>query len=354
MDEREKEIHEEILSDIDDSYSKLQGDFIYEATRPPAIQFNKLEKQNENVRNKLDVENLRGEELAKYIFNRTGQERREKTYSIGEVLVEADGTVYVNDLFETESGIQFVATEERTISESGTVKIQAVEPGPIGNVPANRITKIPVTLSGVVSVANPQPTYDGFSAESDADLLQRYYERIRTPATSGNRAHYLIWAKEIAGVGDARAFPLYYGGNTVRVVIIDAEKKPASNDLIEQVQEHIDPGSNGLGDGVAPLGAYCYVEAAVPVTINVDFTVTKEDGYTDEEVIENVSKSLTEYLKSIAFVEGINFVSYAQIGSTILDSTGVFDYTNLIVNGSNVNIDIANDEVAILGGVGIV
>ncbi|MGK5506723.1 baseplate J/gp47 family protein [Brevibacillus formosus] len=109
-----------------------------------------------------------------------------------------------------------------------TVKVEAVVAGSSGNVPANSITLFPVTLAGFTAVTNPSPTSDGFDAESDEDLLKRYYQRIRTPATSGNKAHYKNWAMEVQGVGDVRIVPLWDGVNTVKVIIIDSDKKPAS------------------------------------------------------------------------------------------------------------------------------
>ncbi|KXS40991.1 MAG: baseplate j family protein, partial [Candidatus Frackibacter sp. T328-2] len=39
------------------------------------------------------------------------------------------------------------------------------------------------------------------------------------------------------------------------------------------------------------------------------------------------------------------------IGSNILDSEGVIDYTNLLVNGGTSNVSIGDEDVAELGNV---
>ncbi len=347
-----QEIHQEMLNDISDKYDKRVGEFVFDVTQVPANQLGKLyEYSITEIADKLDIANLTGDELARRIKERTGITRRLATYAVGTLVAVGNGTINQGDIFETESGLQFEAVEAVTIAEEGTVKIRAIEAGASGNVPAQQITFMPVTLDNIDSVVNPQPTYDGFDAESDESLLQRYYERIQTPATSGNKWHYHNWAKEVQGVGDVRVFPLWDGDNTVKVVIIDANKQPASAEIVDEVQEYIDPGITGLGDGQAPIGAFCTVVSAESKDINIAFNLVLQEGYDEQDVLDTISENVIEYLKDIAFMQ--NFVSYAQIGSIIINSEGVADYTNLTVNGGTENIAIADDEVAVLGGVAI-
>lgn len=40
------------------------------------------------------------------------------------------------------------------------------------------------------------------------------------------------WARQIQGVGGARVFPLWAGPKTVKVVIVNAEHRPASTLLV--------------------------------------------------------------------------------------------------------------------------
>lgn len=345
-------IHAEMLNDISNEYDKTDGSFIFDATKPAANQLESAYSSMDEVVSLLDVENLSGEELTKFVEQRTGIKRRAATYATGLLEVQGNGMVTTGDIFQTESGIQFQATETVTITVSGMVNIKAVIAGNIGNVPANQITNIAISIQGINSVSNPSPTANGYEQESDDELRKRYYERLQTPATSGNKSHYINWAKEVSGVGDVKVFPLWNGDNTVKVVIIDSNLEPANNELVEIVQNHIDPGITGLGEGSAPIGAYCTVASAVPKNINISFTVTLLEGYTIETVQQNVSETVTNYLRSIAFKQ--NFVSYAQIGNYILDSEGVLDYSGLTVNGGTINIAVLDEEVAVLGGVNIV
>ncbi|MCM3411455.1 baseplate J/gp47 family protein [Metabacillus litoralis] len=346
------EIHAEILSNISSTLEKRVGSLIYIITRPIAIVLEKLYQKNSEVEGKLDIENLSGDELASRIYQRTGRVRRAATFSIGTLTVNGNGTIYSGDLFETENGIQFEASETVVINGTGTVKIKALVAGETGDVPANQIIYMPVTLDNINSVTNEQPTYDGFAEESDEDLLERYYDRVRTPSTSGNKYHYLNWAREISGVGDAKVFPLWNGDNTVKVVLINSDRQPASQEIVSAVQEYIDPNSSGLGEGEAPLGAFCTVVSATGVAIDISFSVTLSDGYTSDDIINSVSQNIVAHLKEIAFNQ--SYVSYAQIGSIIINTNGVSDYTNLTVNSGTENIVIQEDQVAILGVITIV
>jgi len=342
-------IIQEMLKAVSEGYEKRPGSFIYDALMPAAERFEDTDSTIDATKEKLSIENLSGDELAQRIKERTGIERKEATRAIGSVFVMGTGTIHVGDLFETSGGTQFRSVERRNIAVSGMVKVEAVEAGANGNVPANTITLFPVTLAGFTAVNNISPTEDGFDAESDKDLLTRYYERIRTPATSGNKAHYKSWAKEVPGVGDARVIPLWNGDNTVKIVIIDSDKRPASEAIVKAVQDHIDPGVTGTGEGEAPLGAFTTVTSAAGVPIDVSVTITLSDGYSTQQAIDNILSSLVLYLKEIAFVETI--VSYAKVGAAILESEGVEDYSALRVNDGTSNISIQNEEVAVVGTV---
>lgn len=348
-DKTSNSIHQEMLNDISDDYDKSEGSFIFDATKPQAIQNEKIYKDMDLVISKFDIENLEGDELEKRINQRTGITRKLATKATGILDITGNGTIKIGDIFETQNGIQFASVEEKSITESGTVNIECTQAGSIGNVPANQITLMPVTIAGITSVNNSSPTSGGYEAESDKELLQRYYERIKTPATSGNKTHYKNWAKEVVGVGDAKVFPLWNGDNTVKIVIIDADKKPASSDLVLEVQNHIDPNSLGLGKGVAPIGAYCTIISATELPINISFTATKDNSVSDTERQQSVEENITNYLKEIAFQD--NTVSYAKTGALILDSKGILDYTDLLINGGTSNITVTDEEVATLGGV---
>lgn len=346
-------IHKRMLDNISNEYDKTEGSFFYDATKPAAIEFENKSKEIQEVANKLDVENLEGEELERYVYQHTGTViRKPATKSSGKVIIKGqEGAIISKGDLVSADTVNFVITENKKIDETGRteVTVRCEEAGAIGNVPAGAIKYFPVSIPGLTSVTNPQSVTNGYDAEPDIELLERYYERIRTPATSGNKYHYLNWAKEVVGVGNARVVPLWQGDNTVKVTIIDSNMQPASEELVAQVQEYIDPNITGLGEGQAPIGAFCTVVAAIAKPIDVSFTVTKDVTYTIDQIKSSAEAAIAEYLKNIAFKK--NLVSYAQIGAIILDTEGVLDYRELRVNAGIENISVNDEEVAVLGEV---
>jgi uncharacterized phage protein gp47/JayE len=355
------EILKKLLDAISDVYEKSRGYIIYDLLMAVAKVMEDYDLQLKEVQDLLDVDKLSGEMLERYIFQRKGIERTKATHAVGYLEVKGYGTIHEGDLFETKSGVQFRATETKIINGTGTVHIEAVKPGSSGNVPANQITQMPITISGITGVNNPEPTFGGYEAESDESLRERYYLAIREPITSGNVYHYVKWSKEVSGVGGVKVFPLERGENTVEVVIIDQNKQPANENLVQAVQEYIDPNSEGIGNGQAPIGAKCYVVSATGVPINVSVSIIKDTAYTDEQIKTIIENSLREYLRSIASIafnqnstsSNQNYVSYAAIGNLIFEAEGVQDYHDLLVNGSNSNVLLGDKEVAIMGDVTI-
>ncbi|MEH7389661.1 baseplate J/gp47 family protein [Bacillus sp. JJ1474] len=343
-------IHTEMLKTVSDNYDKTLGSFIYDSTEPVADQMSKGYKNLDVVVSKLSIDNLTGEELEKRVNERTGTTRKKATFATSLVTVNGQQGAVINigDKVSSDT-VNYSFQESKVITSSGEVDVLVMcdVAGTIGNAPANSIKSFPITLQGLTSVTNKESVTNGYEAESDTELLKRYYERIQTPPTSGNKAHYKNWAKEVNGVGEAKIFPLWAGDNTVKVVIIDSNKSPASEDLVADVQDHIDPGITGLGDGEAGIGAFCTVVSAAGLAINISFSAVKDPAFTDQQRQISVEAKVNEYLNEIAFVDPQ--LSYAKIGALILSSDGILDYSNLLINGGTSNILINDEEVPVLG-----
>lgn len=348
-DKDSNSIHQDMLNDIDTSLDTKVGSFVYDLTKPAANQISEAYVALDQVVAKLSIENLSGDELAARINERTGLTRKPAGKATTTVTVTGNNgaQIKIGDKVASDT-VNFIFTEAKTItSGSVSVLVECEQAGTIGNVPIGAIKYFPVTLAGLSSVTNPSAVTNGFDEESDADLLKRYYAHIQTPVTSNNAAYYKNLINQITGVGDNRIVPLWAGDNTFKVIIIDSNKQPASPSLVSSVQDYLDPNMDGLGGGAVALSMYCTVVSATALNIDVSFTITKDSGYTLEQVTTNVHNAITDYLKSIAFIT--SQVSYAKVGNAILDADGVLDYTSLTVNGGTSNVAIASDEVAVLG-----
>src|SRR5690606_6834684 len=209
-------------------------------------------------------------------------------------------------------------TENGVINEQGEVTVSAVctEAGTIGNVPAGTIVLMVEPVQGVTSVTNPEPFTGGTNIEEDDAFRERILDVWRLPATSGNKVHYKLWAREVPGVGDAKVFPLWNGPGTVKVVIIDGNKRAANLELLDAVTTHIEE--------MRPIGAEVTVASAAEKQINIAADVTLAGGYTIVQVQQLYQEAVVSFFREIALVE--TYVSYAQLGKILLETAGVGDY----------------------------
>lgn len=197
----------------------------------------------------------------------------------------------------------------------------------------------------------------GQDIESDEDYRGRIQDKIGGPAHNGNKYHYQSWCEEVPGVGRARILPLWNGVNTVKGVLIDPDGIPVSDTVAQRVQEYVDPGSTGLGEGTANIGAYFTAAAAIAAPIAVSCSVTLSSGYAVEDIQTSALTSIRAYLKDLALNTPDDeemIVRISSIGAIIYALPGIVDYSDLTVNSGTANIAVPEDHVAVLEEVVIV
>ena len=335
-----------MLSNISDEYDKTEGSFFHDAEAPVAIELAKLDAKAEGILSNGFADTATGIYLEKIVFEH-GVVRKQATKAYGMVSITGViGAKVPKGEKVASDNADFIFLDDAIIPASGSinVNVECELYGTIGNVPVNAIKYFPKTLEGLQTVTNNTAFTNGYSAESDESLRQRYYDKVRTPATSGNKYHYINWCKEVTGVGDVKVFPLWNGNGSVKCTIINENKRAADNTLVNDVFEYIEINR--------PIGATVTVVSATEKALNINVHLIINSSYTIEAVQVILVNSITEYLKNIAFKE--TYVSYPKIGSLILSTSGVLDYTDLTINDSIENITIADEEVAVLGAVTIV
>ncbi|WP_088832645.1 baseplate J/gp47 family protein [Paenibacillus tyrfis] len=340
-----KTILARMLSSIKNEMAKLEGSMTFDQASAAALEFAKVYTSLERVLNLAFAQTTSGNFLDMRCEER-GVFRKPAVAAKGTLKITgASGAQIPKDsLFSTIYGTQFKTTTSVTIPVSGIVAVPIIAAiaGVSGNVPANSIVQMPVTIAGITKVTNEVATEGGYDTEYDESLLQRYLEKARKPTTSGNKAHYVEWSLEVPGVGGAKVFPLWNGPKTVKVVIVDSAFLPAPARLVEDVQAYIDP-VQGRGEGKAPIGAHVTVESATTKQINITAKLTLAAGKTLADVRPGIETGIDGYLKTIAFKDTV--IRYAQIGTVLLNAPGVVDYQNLQVNGGNGNITLIETEI---------
>lgn len=236
---------------VPDDIDKSEGSFIHDALAPAAIEFALFALKAQEVLERAfasttfgDYLDLRAEEhglTRKAAVKATGQVTFAGTQ--GTVIPASTVVATPADAVTGAVAIEFKTKAQVTIGVGGTIgaDIEASEGGLSGNVAAGKITLMGTSLAGVTSVTNAAETSGGADEESDADLLARYLSRVQNPSAGGNKADYINWAQEVVGIGGASVVPVRDGAGTVSIALIGTDKAPASQTLVDAVQDYIAP-----------------------------------------------------------------------------------------------------------------
>lgn len=329
--ESQEDILKRLQQNAGSQVSSFEGTFAYDVLASNSIEFAKQEVEREEMYKSAFAETASGDYLT-LIAEDHGVTRKEATQAVGNVVVKGNGTVPIGTLFQTEAGISFTTTTTTAVKNEATIPVQCTEAGTVGNVGANTITVIPMSIPGITSVTNPEAMTDGFDQESDDDLYDRFHFHVTQPATSGNCNDYIEWASSIAGVGHVKVLPIWNGPGTVKVLVTDANGEPASPTLLDKVIAYI--------ESVRPIGPEVTVVAPSLFDLTIKLTVTSGSG--DADYIKDM---LNKYFVSRNFTG--NTISYAKVGNMILTDgkTGVDDYSGLLINDATGNISVTDDQI---------
>ena len=271
-----------------------------------------------------------------------------------------DIAVPIGSRFSTingENSIDFYVSAATTGPTEGDYYYQltAETPGDIGNDYTGPI--LPITaIPGLTSAQITDILVPGDDTESDDEYRERVIEALNDRPFAGNIAAYRQDILAIDGVGAVQVYPTWNGGGTVKCSILGADFLAASPTLVENVQTAIDPNVNqGIGLGLAPIGAQVTITTADAVDINVVATLLLSPGYSIQQVQPFVEQQIGNYLLSVRQEWDTNVsqtgVQYAanvyvsRVISAIVNATGVVNVMSLTLNGSDADITLTETGV---------
>lgn len=264
------------------------------------------------------------------------------TGDVGAAIPQGTGALYGALVFET--------TTPARIGADGTCQVGAKcqETGPAGNAPAGAIAALQASVDGVKSVTNPQPFGGGTGAESDDSFRQRIFDKIRRPITSGNRNHFIYWAKQVSGVGGAKCLGAEVcGAGKVKVIVLSDQYKAPDRVVLENVKAHIQEERQ--------IGADVTVAGAAPKAAHIVVEVQAAPGYNIADIRQNAIAVLQAYVDSVnredfdqAPARGDegreSTISYYRIGDLIFGVEGVADIVSYTLNGGLVSLSCGYGE----------
>lgn len=357
--ETEAAILARMLTRIPDDLDVSEGEYVYDVLSAVAGEIAQIKADMVEYHGRGFISTTFGEYLD-LKGEESGFPRRAGAKAVGQVrftgmvgTVITPGTI-VSTTADAVSGIpaiEFVTLAKVIIPEDGSIiaNIEAIEAGAAGNVLAGAINVLSTPISGIAAVTNDLATNGGANIESDKTYQARLLQALQETRTSGNKADYMRWVMDIPGVGAAQVEPHWNGHGTVKVYLLGTDKQPVNVEVVNAAQAYIDP-TSGVGDGMAPICASATVVSATGVNINVAASVTRNGTKTLAEIKAAFEAALVDYLQGIAFTDDPT-VRYVRIGSMLLDTLGVQDYSGLTINGGTGNVAISLGQVGVKGTV---
>ena len=185
---------------------------------------------------------------------------------------------------------------------------------------------------------------EGENENTDDEIRVAYFNHVNGVAIDGNLQQYKNWCDTYDGIGNSKIIPLWNGDNTVKVSILSSSNRAASEELIQEFQEYLDPNGEGMGNGVAPIGAFVTVSTADEQFVDVSATVKMRAGYSDTSKIDD---AIRDYFASIAYEK--TSVPYMNVGAVILSVEGVDSISDLTIDYDTSDIYLGEETIPVLG-----
>lgn len=339
-----EEILTRMLDRVENKFDKREGSVIYDALAPVAYEIEQVLLDYENKLKNTFAGTAERDGLVQRCIE-AGVLPFEATYAIRRMVTTPKTLdIQIGERFRCDD-LNFIVIEK---IEDGLYNVQCEEKGSKGNYGTGNLIPIDhVAKLETAKLIDDVVIYGEDEEETEA-LRERYFATLPTMTLDGNVAQYSKWCREFGGIGNYKIFPTWNGINTVKVSILSSENTPASDELIAEFQEFLDPNSEGLGEGKAPIGAMVTVTTAKGVNIDVTAQLTLKSGFIEPL---NLREKILEYLKGINYNR--NFVSVIAISSIIQNCDGVDVVIDTQLNGGKENIPLTIEEVAVLNNLNI-
>lgn len=325
-----EEFREEVLENISDRYSKIEGSYTSDIV---AGVCRELEKLSENIAS-LESAIFVTEDSGEYLIRRCadyGITRKLATAAVITVTVTADTDTVLKsgaELTDSNGKVFFELTQATELTASVPTAVTAVctSTGKL-SIPENSIRFVS-SVSGIVITNEAQ--ISGTDDETDEALFRRLQFRLQNQPGCGTAADYKRWALEIPGVGYAR---VKVGAGEISTFIADDDCGPVSSAQISAVMANFDE--------KRPLGAVVGVSSATVRSASIAATVQLFDGYSLQEVQAAYEDMLHSCIGEIAFDDRTDVLTIARLSHYLMSIDGVEDITAFTLNNGSSNWNIS-------------
>lgn len=342
-----EQILKRMLDRVPNSFDKREGSIIYDALAPAAMELMGMYIEINTI-----LKETFGDTASRDFLIRRARERgvipQPSTHAVLKAVSKPDTVdIKVGSRFSLED-LNYEVLEK---IRDGEYKIKCESLGVVGNKYFGPMIPIDY-IQGLQNIEITELLIPGEDEEDTEVFRKRYFDSFDSKAYGGNVEDYLKKTNSIPGVGSTKVTPVWNGGGTVKLTILDSNFNKANETLIETVQNIIDPTKDATGIGIAPIGHIVTVDTVEEVMINISTLMTFEETYSFESVKANIMEVISKYLLEIRkqWANQDNpIVRIAQIESRILAIDGIIDIINTQINGSYNNLTLNKYQIPVIG-----
>ncbi len=323
----------QMLDAVPQNVDKREGSILYDAVCGAALELSNMYVELDVVLNETFADTASREYLIKRAAER-GLSPEPATNAVlrGEFNID----VPIGSRFSLED-LNYAVFER--ISE-GVFRLQCETPGEAGNKLLGDLIPIDY-IEGLTSAKLTELLIPGEDEEDTEVFRKRYLGSLTSIAFGGNQADYKQKVSALDGVGGVKVIPTFYGPGTVSLVIKDSDMGAPSEELVEAVQEAVDPTEQtGQGVGLAPIGHKVTVTGAEWATVNVAATITYQSGWNWDLIKDSAEEAIDGYFLELSTRwpdDGAIVVRISQIEMRLLNLPGVLDVTGTTLNNKAQN-----------------
>lgn len=337
-------ILQRMLDAVPNTVDKREGSIIYNALAPAAVEL-------QNMYIELDVildESFADTQSRTYLIKRAAERGitpDPATKAVVKGVFNID--VPIGSRFSL-GGLNYVVTEQVSVGE---FKLECETADHEGNQIG---TIIPIDyIAGLTSAEITEILIPGEDEEDTESLRRRYFDSLESQSYGGNVADYKEKTMSLVGVGGVKVYPVWNGGGTVKLVIIDSTFGVPTSTLIDSVQTAVDPVVNaGQGEGFAPIGHVVTVEGVTSTTVDIVTTITYKDGWSWVDIESYVYEAIDNYFKELTSTwddETNLIVRISQIEIRLLDIQGIVDISGTTINTFTQNLVLGANNIPVRG-----
>lgn len=340
------DIMRRMLARVPEDVDKREGSIIYDALAPAAMELANLYAANQNVEDQAFADTADRENLI-----RRAAERGYSPYPATKAMLKGEfvPSVPIGARFNLDD-LNYVVV---SLISGTSYRVECETPGAAGNRKLGKLIPIDY-IDGLESAELAAVLIPGEDEEDTEAFRERYLSGFDSQSFGGNIADYKEKVGALPGVGGVKVHPVADGGGTVTVVILASDNTVPTAELVNTVQDKVDPSPQGSGIGLAPIGHIVTVKGAETVTVNIAATIEYKQGYAWSSVEGAATAAVEAYLSGLraGWADGEPLiVRVSQIETRLLEVEGIVDIGGTTINGAAANLTLLEDQVPVRGAV---